>query len=139
MLGDAINGKLIDIPNNIMVNDIASSQVWECTRLVISNDVETQVERSECLRLIVNGLIEMSALQGAHELMSLSPIALTRTLRQLGFGAKRIGEPYKNDCDGRRYAVLSMPTVPTEVSRAFIQPTALTHPNTGVTGDTHVQ
>lgn len=111
MLRDAIKGKLIDIPDTIMDADVASARIWECTRLVISNDVDTQVERSECLRLIVSGLVEMAAEQGAVELMSLSPLALTRALRQLGFGAKRVGTPYKNEGDGRRYAVLSMPTL----------------------------
>lgn len=124
MLRDAIKGKLIDIPESIMDSDVASSRVWECTRLVISDEVETQVERSECLRLIVNGLINMAAHEGADELMSLSPLALTRTLRQLGFGAKRIGVPYKNEGDGRRYAVLSMPTSQEPGSSTFL-PAAL--------------
>ena len=110
MLRDAIKGKLIDIPERIMDEDVKSSLVWECTRLVISDGVDTQVERSQCLKLIVDGLIGIAANEGARELMSLSPIALTRALRQLGFGARRIGAPYLNEGDGRRYAVLSMPT-----------------------------
>lgn len=32
-------------------------------------------------------------------------------MRQLGFDAARIGEPYLNEGDGRRYAVLSMSAV----------------------------
>lgn len=34
-----------------------------------------------------------------------------RALRQLGFDAERIGEPYLNEGGGRRYAVLSMPAI----------------------------
>ncbi len=110
MLRDAVKGKLIDIPPEVLGRDIVSADMWECTRLVISDDVTTQAERSACLTVIVQGLIDVAADQGASQLISLSPLALMRALRQLGFGAERIGEPYTNDNDGRRYAVLSMPT-----------------------------
>ena len=111
MLRDAVKGKLIDIPPSVLGADIVSDKMWECTRLVMSDDVKTHADRSECLGLIVQGLVETAAEQGADTLMSLSPLALMRALRQLGFGAERIGEPYLNEGDGRRYAVLSMPTV----------------------------
>ena len=110
MLGDAVKGKLIDIPASVMPGRIVADEMWECTRLVMSDDLRTQAERSLCLTMIVEGLIEVAAEQGASQLMSLSPLALMRALRQLGFGAERIGQPYTNDHDGRRYAVLSMPT-----------------------------
>lgn len=110
MLRDAVQGKLIDIPPSILKQGIESDQVWECTRLVISDDVAGQKDRSECLSLIVDGLTRIAAHHGASQLMSLSPLALRRALRQLGFAAERIGEPYLNEGDGRRYAVLSMPT-----------------------------
>lgn len=109
MLRDALRGKLIDIPKSVMVADVATPDVWECTRLVISDDVKTHAARSTCLSMIVQGLIDVAADAGAKQLMSLSPLALMRALRQLGFGAERIGEPYLNEGDGRRYAVLSMP------------------------------
>ena len=109
MLRDALQGKLIDIPPSVMAADVASHEIWECTRLVISDDVTTQSARSTCLSLIVQGLIDVAAEQGANRLISLSPLALMRALRQLGFAAERIGEPYLNEGDGRRYAVLSMP------------------------------
>lgn len=122
MLRDAVNGKLIDIPPSILNEDIVQDDVWECTRLVMSNDVATHAERSACLQLIVQGLVDVAAAEGADRLMSLSPLALMRALRQLGFGAERIGEPYTNDSDGRRYAVLAMPT-----SRGVPVPPAATH------------
>lgn len=109
MLRDAIKGKLIDIPANIMSEDIQTNDMWECTRLVMSDEVDTHADRSACLGLIVQGLIDVAAQSGATNLMSLSPLALMRALRQLGFDASRIGEPYLNQGDGRRYAVLSMP------------------------------
>jgi N-acyl-L-homoserine lactone synthetase len=58
---------------------------------------------------IVQGLVDVAAENGASSLMSLSPLALMRALRQLGFDDTRIGEPYLNEGDGRRYAALSMP------------------------------
>ncbi len=124
MLRDAVRGKLIDIPPSVLGQDIQSPKMWECTRLVMSDDVNTHADRSECLGLIVQGLIDVAAENGASQLMSLSPLALMRALRQLGFGAERIGEPYKNEGDGRRYAVLAMPcerTMP-RVPRATHRP-----------------
>jgi len=108
MLRDAVAGKLVDIPADIMAVEVASNAVWECTRLVISDNLRTHAERSTCLSLIVGGLIGVAAENGADRLMSLSPLALMRALRQLGYAADRVGEPYRND-DGRQYAVLSMP------------------------------
>ena len=132
MLRDAVKGKLIDIPPEVLGRDIVSADMWECTRLVMSDDVATQADRSMCLTMIVQGLIDVAAIQGAQQLMSLSPLALMRALRQLGFGAERIGEPYTNENDGRRYAVLSMPVVRTtpDVPRAThrIQPQPLHAP-----------
>lgn len=110
MLRDAHRGMLGDIPPDVMIEDISSDRTWECTRLVISDAVSTQAERSRCLQLIVDGLVDVSARNGGERLISLSPLSLVRALRQLGFGAERIGAPYKNEGDGRRYAVLAMPT-----------------------------
>ncbi|MGB7323179.1 MAG: acyl-homoserine-lactone synthase [Albidovulum sp.] len=111
MLRDAVAGKLVDIPQRILDQEVDTPGVWECTRLVMSGDVNCQADRSKCLSLIVEGLADVASRHGAHELMSLSPVSLMRALRQLGWQADRIGEPYSNPGDGRRYAVLSMPTV----------------------------
>ena len=112
MLKDAVNGKLADIPDGVMDKEIKTPKVWECTRLVISDELTGHAERSECLSLIVNGLVKLANQGGGSELMSLSPISLMRALRQLGYKANRIGEPYLNPGDGRKYAVLSMPAIP---------------------------
>lgn len=108
MLRDAVQGKLVDIPADIMGGEVAQRGVWECTRLVISDDLRAHADRSLCLSMIVDGLIGVAADHGAERLMSLSPLSLMRALRQLGFAAERVGEPYRND-DGRQYAVLAMP------------------------------
>jgi N-acyl-L-homoserine lactone synthetase len=109
MLGDAWAGKLADIPQSVMPGEIVTPRMWECTRLVISDEVKTHADRSLCLSLIVDGLIAVAGRHGATQLMSISPLSLMRALRQLGYAADRIGEPYRNDGDGRQYAVLSMP------------------------------
>ena len=110
MLRDAVAGKLVDIPDQVLDAEIESPKVWECTRLVISDCVCGHVDRSQCLSLIVDGLSSVAAERGGSELMSLSPVTLMRALRQLGYSASRIGKPYSNPGDGRKYAVLSMPT-----------------------------
>jgi len=83
--------------------------VWECTRLVVVDKLRSHVERSECLTMIVEGLSDIAADHGAAELITLSTVSLVRALRQLGFPADRLGEPYRDPGDGRKYAVLRMP------------------------------
>jgi len=112
MLKDAKEGKLEDIPNEVMPEDIVNPRVWECTRLVVSDDLTTQAERSECLSLIVDGLVRVANRNGGSQLVSLSPVSLMRALRQLGYDAWRVGEPYQNFGDGRKYAVLAMSAQP---------------------------
>jgi acyl homoserine lactone synthase len=123
MLGDAAAGKLAEIPPAVMGEAVRTHKVWECTRLVIADEVATHADRSLCLSLIVEGLIEVAAGHGAERLISLSPLSLMRALRQLGFAAERLGEPYRND-DGRQYAVLAMPAArsPVAAPRATHRP-----------------
>jgi len=64
MLKDAFEGKLIDIPPSVMPKQMVDNAVWECTRLVMSHDVKTHADRSMCLGLIVQGLIDVAATAG---------------------------------------------------------------------------
>ena len=129
MLRDAVVGRLIDIPAAIMAREVADPCIWECTRLVMSEDVRMQADRTECLGLIVDGLVRVAARGGAEQMISLSPLPLMRALRQIGFAAERIGEPYRNDQDGRQYAVLAMPARPSErLTAAVPQATHLPQP-----------
>lgn len=119
MLRDAVEGRLASIPPTVMHQVIETPAVWECTRLVISDALSRAADRSLCLSLICEGLVEIAASQGAQELISLSPVTLMRTLRQLGFAAERRGDSYFNDGDGRHYAVLSMPACPASPHHAI--------------------
>ncbi len=121
MLRDAYSGKLPHIPPHVMSVEIASPQVWECTRLVISDALTTQTERTECLTLIVDGLVDVARRQGANEMICLSSLALMRALRQIGYDVSRLGETYRNEEDGRLYAVLRMPTEYSRARRAATQ------------------
>ncbi|MCB2130788.1 MAG: autoinducer synthase [Rhodobacteraceae bacterium] len=118
MLRDAVEGKLTDIPKTVMNGDIETPLIWECTRLVMSDALHTQPDRSQCLALIVEGLADVARRNGASQLISLSPLSLMRALRQLGWQAERIGEPYQSPEDGRRYAVLTMPAEKARVQMA---------------------
>lgn len=109
MLRDAYSGKLPHIPPHVMSVEIASANVWECTRLVISPSLTTAAERSECLAMIVDGLVDVARDKGADELICLSSLALMRALRQLGYKVAQLGATYRNAEDGRLYAVLRMP------------------------------
>lgn len=108
MLRDAAKGMLADIPGDVMDPDLATPRIWEITRFVV-DDVLCAAERSKCLTLILDGLVRIAQERGGVELMSLSPVPMVRALRQLGYPAKRVGQPHVDTGDGRRYAVISMP------------------------------
>ena len=108
MLRDAMRGNLETIPAEVMPYEIATDEVWEGSRLVISDRVTKQAERSECLALIFSGLADITARHGGTQVIGLTRPPLVRALRQLGFAASRLGQPYVSD-DGRQYAVLHMP------------------------------
>lgn len=122
MLRDAYSGKLPHIPAHVMSVEIATPNVWECTRLVMSDSLTTQAERSECLTLIVDGLVEITRKRGGTELICLSSMALMRALRQLGYDVTKLGDTYRNDEDGRLYGVLRMPAEYSKARRAATQP-----------------
>lgn len=109
MLRDAFKGTIDTIPDRAMPSEIVTPMVWECTRLVISDALTTQSKRGQCLSMIVEGLVDIASEQGASELVTLSTVSLVRALRQQGFPADQLGEPYRDPGDGRRYAVLRMP------------------------------
>ena len=110
MLRDALRGNLEKIPAEVMPYEIATDEVWEGSRLVISDHVDKQADRSECLSLIFTGLADITARHGGSEVIGLTRPPLVRALRQLGFAASRLGQPYTSD-DGRQYAVLHMPAM----------------------------
>jgi N-acyl-L-homoserine lactone synthetase len=116
MLRDAFSGKLPHIPPHVMTVEIASPKVWECTRIVISDDLITHEDRQECMEHIIDGVVSLTLANGADQVIGLSSVALMRWLRGLGYPVGRIGEPYRNGEDGRQYAVLHMPA---EYSRAW--------------------
>ncbi|PKP72906.1 MAG: autoinducer synthase [Alphaproteobacteria bacterium HGW-Alphaproteobacteria-6] len=127
MLRDAVAGRLPSIPRRVLGQEIDSPRVWECTRLVITEDLRTHVERARCLSLIVEGLAETAQRHGASELVSLTRLSLMRALRQLGWPCDRIGTPYASPEDGHTYAVLSMPAarmVRPETVAAAVAPAA---------------
>ncbi len=122
MLRDAYSGKLPHIPPHVMSVEIASANVWECTRLVISPSLTTAAERSECLAMIVDGLVDVARDKGADELICLSSLALMRALRQLGYKVAQLGTTYRNAEDGRLYAVLRMPAAYSNMRLRQTQP-----------------
>ncbi|MEM1386934.1 MAG: acyl-homoserine-lactone synthase [Pseudomonadota bacterium] len=109
MLRDAFTGTIDSIPARAMPSEIVTPMVWECTRLVISDTLRNGEDRARCLSMIVDGLADVAQSRGATELVTLSTLSLVRALRQLGFPAERLGEPYQDPGDRRKYAVLRMP------------------------------
>ncbi len=112
MLRDASKGKLHAIPD-LLGREIRTPTVWECTRLVISPSVTSMEDRTRCLDLIVDGLVEIAEERGGEVLMSLSNLWLLRSLRKLGYDAELMCQPYVNADDGHKYAVMSIPVART--------------------------
>lgn len=106
MLRDAVDGKLIGIPEDILPEAGADPNVWEATRIVISEEIKTHKERSECLGLLLDGVVRQARVHGATEIMALCPPVFARTMRQLGFPVYAIGEPYVNMHDNRKYVAM---------------------------------
>lgn len=106
MLRDAVDGKLIGIPTDILPEAEVTPTIWEATRIVISDDITTHAERSKCLGLLLNGVVTQAKSQGATEIMALCPPVFARTMRQLGFPVHVIGEPYVNMHDNRKYVAM---------------------------------
>lgn len=111
MLRDSFKGMLPGIPSEVFGRELATPKIWECTRVVISDELNTHADRAECLSHIVEGLVSMVNAEGGTEMMCLSPPTFVRALRQLGFDCERISDPYRCEDDGRKYAVLKMPAV----------------------------
>ncbi|MEM8536803.1 MAG: hypothetical protein AAGF56_02965, partial [Pseudomonadota bacterium] len=80
--------------------------VWEATRIVISDEVGTHKERSKCLGLLLDGVVRQARVHGATEIMALCPPVFARTMRTLGFPVYPIGEPYVNAHDNRKYVAM---------------------------------
>jgi len=76
MLRDAVQGKLIDIPPEVLGKDIVDGDLWESTRIVMSENVRTHAERSMCLSLIMDGMIDITTEGGGTRLMGLSTITV---------------------------------------------------------------
>ena len=112
MLRDAVDGKLIGIPADILPRAEVTPMVWEATRVVISDTVTTQADRARCLSLVLDGVVAQARAHGASEIIALCPPVFARTLRQLGFPARIMGESYINLHDARRYVAMRMPAIP---------------------------
>lgn len=122
MLRDAYVGKLKHIPPHVMSVEIHNPKVWECTRLVVSSKLTTAAERTQCLAMLTDGLVDLAREAGAEELICLSSMHLMRVLRQLGYDCTRIGETYRNDEDGRLYGVLHMPADYSHLRKERVRP-----------------
>jgi acyl homoserine lactone synthase len=110
MLKDVALGKLPKIPSQIYTDDFDTDQVWECTRLVVSNELKSMREKLACLSLIFDGVIKETQPLGARHLIGLSQYTFPRIFRSFGYDCRRVSEPYTCPEDGRKYAVLMMPT-----------------------------
>ena len=112
MMRDAHDGKLDSIPSNAIPDGVASPQVWEMTRLVMSDDLEGLDDRRTCLQLICDGCIDIVQAHGCCELRAMSSLAMLRVLRQVGYPVDRVGDIWRDPGDGRQYSAMKMDLAP---------------------------
>ena len=130
MLRDAVEGRIIGIPESIVNAVEVTANVWECTRVVVSSDIKDPAQSAQCLSLIVVGLAAQARAHHATEMMALSRPSLLRALRKIGYQPRMIGTPYVNSDDGRRYVAMSMSVeetqaaIPVIAANAAVQPVA---------------
>lgn len=110
MLKDAALGRLKGIPSDIFDASICGPHLWECTRLVVADEVTSVEERTQCVALSIDGLIRAILAHGGNSMISFSPLPLQRTFRHIGVQAERISDPIVCNDDGRRYAVFHAKT-----------------------------
>lgn len=108
MLRDAHLGKLDYIPPDLMAEYPVTARTWECTRLVMQDDLPS-ADRSQALKLTVLGLCVEGAARGAQTMISLSPAVFGRLLKSIGYDVSIAGKKYKGVEDGRLYCAFSMP------------------------------
>ncbi|UWQ93017.1 hypothetical protein K3727_09635 [Rhodobacteraceae bacterium M382] len=107
MLRDAHLGKLDFIPAGLMNVCPETEETWECTRLVLQDEIPS-LQRALVLKLIVFGLCREVSTRGGTSTISLSPVALGRLLRTIGYDAFPSGEKYKGVEDRRLYRPFQM-------------------------------
>lgn len=116
MLRDAVEGRIIGIPESIVNAVEVTANVWECTRVVVSSQIKDPTQSAQCLALIVAGLAAQARAHHATEMMALSRPSLLRALRKIGYQPRMIGAPYVNSDDGRRYVAMSMSVAETQAA-----------------------
>lgn len=98
MIRDAAKGLLDGIPSDILIDEPpTSSDVWEITRL--------SSRSGKAVRILAAAFNAFLAVEGATRMISLSPVALMRRMRAIGFESAAIG-PAVN-MDGIDFAVIS--------------------------------
>jgi len=108
MMRDAFEGRINSIPKSALPDNVASDQVWEMTRLVMSDDLTNFADRRMCLQLICDGCIDIVQSHGCEELRAMSSVAMLRVLRQTGYPVDRLGSTWRDPGDGRQYSAMKM-------------------------------
>ncbi|MEL7025707.1 MAG: acyl-homoserine-lactone synthase [Pseudomonadota bacterium] len=114
MAVDASRGLIDGIPPRLFEGLTIKPGMWEGTRLVISDDVRSMTKRTQCLALVIDGLLRTIIAYGGNALLTISPTTLQRAAKLAGLRPVQIGEPYICASDDREYGVFV-----SEAVRAF--------------------
>jgi acyl homoserine lactone synthase len=112
MMGDAAEGRLESIPGAAMPSSIKSPDVWEMTRLVVTDELSNAYDRKTCLQMVCDGCLDIVQSNGCVELRAISSLAMVRVLRQAGYPVDRMGTVWRDPGDGREYSGMKMDIAP---------------------------
>lgn len=91
MIRDAQRGMLHSIPSNLLDFEApVDPQVWEATRIFVSNDVPAK-QRMVVQGDLMNELITAAKSMGAKQLLAFGPSVWPRWMARLGLSAKAAG------------------------------------------------
>lgn len=90
MILDAHRGKIPNLPQRIMQEELASEGVWEASRLAISSNVPSDI-RNQLLIGLVDAARRHVQKAGGVSMLGMMHPAFLRTFRRAGFNVRRFG------------------------------------------------
>jgi acyl homoserine lactone synthase len=108
LLRDAAKGRITSIAPDLFPSDYDFADSYECSRLSVDVDQLSNLEVAQVFKHLGQAFAQVAQERGFRTYLSLSPPALLRKFRALGFDVSTVGEKYICQDDGRRYLVLSL-------------------------------
>lgn len=108
LVRDAVAGRIDGVDRDILPKDYDFSGSFECSRLVMDHDLLSRQDAAAAFRLLGVAFDTVAKSRHFKVYLSISPPALLRKYRALGFNARAVGRKFTCPDDGKKYAVLRL-------------------------------